>query len=239
MIERPRFDTVEPKRLNALARRRQELDRVEDEPGSNLTIGDSPSIGRCSCHREPQKWRCRFITGQSGAGCCSHNSQRGWGEEGVHWKNECKSPPRLVSALGRTRVTGSSAVLYRHPLSCRNLRRPSTNMGLRDFFRLPKSHRRARSKTRSEIGFTERLSEFELVELRPTGSTPDLGTGPLISPMSGFSNFHGQGLRGMQTTISQVIHLTALFCGMRSIPSQIKPNPFSAKRGVNARYTAL
>jgi len=95
-------------------------------------------------------------------------------------------------------------------------------MGLRDFFHLSKNQRRARSKTRSEIGFTERLSEFELVELRPTGSTPDLGTGPLVSPMSGFSNFHGQGLTGTRATISHVIRSNSPFLrnGVHSISDQ-------------------
>jgi len=58
-------------------------------------------------------------------------------------------------------------------------------MKLPKFLRLPKSHRQARSKARSEIGPIGGQSEADLATPRPTAeSTPDLqiGTSTLPEP---------------------------------------------------------
>jgi len=70
------------------------------------------------------------------------------------------------------------------PLSHRHLRRLRDKMKLPKFLRLPKSHRRARSKARSEIGPIEGQSEADLATPRPAESTPDLriGTSALPTP---------------------------------------------------------
>jgi hypothetical protein len=53
----------------------------------------------------------------------------------------------------------------------------SDEMKLPKFLRLPKSHRRARSKPGSEVGPIGGQIEADLATPRPTESTPDLQTG--------------------------------------------------------------
>ena len=55
-------------------------------------------------------------------------------------------------------------------------------MKLPKLLRLPKIHRRNRSKARSEIGPIEGQSEVDQPAPRPTESTPDLRVGTPISP---------------------------------------------------------
>ena len=72
-----------------------------------------------------------------------------------------------------------------HPLSDHHLHRPSDDMKLPKFLRLPKIHGRARSKTRSEIGPIGDQSGADLTIPRPgTESTPNLqiGTSNLPTP---------------------------------------------------------
>ena len=60
-------------------------------------------------------------------------------------------------------------------------------MKLPNFLRLPKIHRRKRSRARSDIGPIEGQSEPDPTAPRPTESTPDLRTGTLLLSMPGSS----------------------------------------------------
>jgi len=64
-----------------------------------------------------------------------------------------------------------------HLFSDHHLNRPSDDMKLSKFPRLPKIHRRARSKTRSEIGPIENQSGADPAVPRPTESTPNSRVG--------------------------------------------------------------
>ena len=69
-------------------------------------------------------------------------------------------------------------------LSNHHLHRPIDDMKLPKLLRLPKIHRRTRSKARNETGLIEDQSEADLVVPRPTEPTPDLriGTSTLPTP---------------------------------------------------------
>lgn len=77
---------------------------------------------------------------------------------------------------------------------------------------LRESDRRARSESRTEVGSIKDPMEVDLVALRPSESTPDLGFGPSVSPASGPFASNNQGSSGMQITLLQIGYLTALFC---------------------------
>jgi len=70
-------------------------------------------------------------------------------------------------------------------------------MKLPKFLRLPKSHRRARSKAGSEIGSIEGQSEADLAAPRPTESTPDLQIGTSTLPTPSPLVPHNQESNGM------------------------------------------
>ena len=61
-------------------------------------------------------------------------------------------------------------------------------MGLRDLLRIPETHRRTRSETRSEIIFEsiEGRTDVGLTLPRLMGSAPDLG----VAPLAGSSAAH-------------------------------------------------
>ena len=96
---------------------------------------------------------------------------------------------RNVSALSVDSKWGECHAAS-HLLSYHHLHRPSDDMKLLRFLCLPKSHRRARSKARSEIGPTEDQSGADPVVRipRPTESAPDLRIGistlPTPSPLT-------------------------------------------------------
>jgi len=70
-------------------------------------------------------------------------------------------------------------------------------MKLPKFLRLPKSHRRSRSKAKSEIGPIEDQSEADLAIPRPTESTPNLQIGTSTLPMPSPLTSRDQELNGM------------------------------------------
>jgi hypothetical protein len=72
-------------------------------------------------------------------------------------------------------------------------------MGLRDFLRIPKSHRRTRSESRGEdVSETiEGPSNVGLTVPRSTESTPDLGADPLVTETSTPSTPNIQESKGM------------------------------------------
>ena len=92
-----------------------------------------------------------------------------------------------------------------------NLHRPRNEMGWRDFLRVPKKHRRARSEARGEVESLKGPSDVDLVALRITESTPDLRIGTSTLPTPSPLAFRDQEPNGTQAIISRMIHLTALF----------------------------
>ena len=70
-------------------------------------------------------------------------------------------------------------------------------MKLPSFLRVPKFHRRARSKARSEIGPIEDQGEPDPAVPRPTESTPDLRIGTSTFPMPGLLNSRDEDSGGM------------------------------------------
>ena len=70
-------------------------------------------------------------------------------------------------------------------LSHHHLHRLNNEMKLPKFFHLPKIHRRAQSKARSEIGPIEGQGEADLATPRPTESTPDLRISASTLPTPG------------------------------------------------------
>ena len=86
-------------------------------------------------------------------------------------------------------------------LSNRHLRRLSDGMKLPNFLRLPKSHRRNRSKARSELDTGPAEGQDEAVPPRPTESTPDLriGTSTLSTPSP--LTLRNRETNGMQTIL--------------------------------------
>ena len=82
---------------------------------------------------------------------------------------------------------------------------------LAKFLRLPKSHRRAQSEPRDEIGPTGAQGGVGPATPRPTESTPDLRVGDSILPVPSPLAFHDQESNGMQVPSPWKIHLTALF----------------------------
>ena len=102
---------------------------------------------------------------------------------------------------------------------------PNSKMKLPKLLRLPKSHRRQRSKARSEISPTEGQSEVDLAIPRPTESTPDLRPGASTFPTPSPSAAHDQGPNGVyiSTVLSRTIHLRTLFASQRT-PRRSEPN---------------
>ena len=84
-------------------------------------------------------------------------------------------------------------------------------MKLPKFLRLPKSHRRAQSEPRDEIGPTGAQGGVGPATPRPMESTPDLRVGDSILPVLSLLAFHDQESDGMQVPSPWKIHLTSLF----------------------------
>jgi len=146
-------------------------------------------------------------------GCTTDTSAEELGQRRVtprHWKGNPKPDdcpgwcPRLVSRGHPPVITPPSTAFYT------SLHRPNNVMKWREFLHIPKRHRRARSKARSEIGSVEGQSGADLAVPRPTESTPDLGIGTSTLSTSSPSVPRDQEPNGRQTTLSWVILLTSL-----------------------------
>ena len=85
-------------------------------------------------------------------------------------------------------------------LSHHHLHRSNEKMKLSKFLRLPNSNRRARSKSRSEIGSIEGQNEPGQATPRPTESTPDLRINPTILPTLGILDPRDQEPGSRSTT---------------------------------------
>jgi len=107
---------------------------------------------------------------------------------------------------------------------------PSSNvMKWRKLLRVPKKLHRAQSEARSEIGSVEGQGGADLTAPRPAESTPDLRIGTSTLPTSSPLVPRDQESNGMQTTLSQTIHLTALFTQHRP-PNRLRPNPVRSRK---------
>lgn len=86
-------------------------------------------------------------------------------------------------------------------------------MGVRDFLKPPKIHRRARSETRSETvsESTEGPSSAAAAVSHLAGSTPDLGIDPSTSPKPSSLTSRGQQSKGLRTFRFPMVHLMAPF----------------------------
>ena len=80
------------------------------------------------------------------------------------------------------------------------------------FLCLPTSHRRNRSKTRSEVGPIEGQSKVDSATSCPTESTPDLRVGTPTLPDPSLLALRDWKSIGMQTILFRLIHLSPLFC---------------------------
>ena len=124
-----------------------------------------------------------------------YESKKGAGTLQEMKVSSCSPKLRLETALGRRKLYALSVGPERterheadYPLSHHHLHRPSDKMKLFKFLCLPKSHRRARSKARSEIGPIGDQGEAGLTVPRPTESAPDLrvttSTLPTSTPLT-------------------------------------------------------
>ena len=114
------------------------------------------------------------------AGGFSCGERRPEAREIAHGSNVCRRVKRLHALIVSSKWNknhGASRLLSHH-----HLRRPNGKMKLPKFLRIPKFHRRTRSKARSEISPIEGESEADLAVPRPTESTPDLRTGTSTFP---------------------------------------------------------
>ena len=105
----------------------------------------------------------------------------------------------------------------------------SEKMKLPSFLRIPKIHRRTRSRARSEIDPIEGQNEPDPAasRLRPTESTPDLRIGTPTLPTPSPWAPHDQESGGMLTTLSRTTRLSTLFRVTQTrTPLPIKPNHF-------------
>ena len=111
----------------------------------------------------------------------------------------------FISALGSAR-NGMSAT---RPVICCRLtiyavqQQSSDDMKLPEFLPLPKIHRRARSKARSEIGPIGGPGDADPGVPHPTESTPDLGISVSALPPSSPSTPRDQKANGMQNALSR------------------------------------
>ena len=87
-------------------------------------------------------------------------------------------------------------------LSDRHLRRLSDDMKLPSFLRLPKSHRRSRSKARSELDTGPAEGQTEAALPRPAESTPDLRIATSTLSIPSPLNPRNRESNGMQTILS-------------------------------------
>jgi hypothetical protein len=82
--------------------------------------------------------------------------------------------------------------------------------GLRDFLRLPRKDRRARSEARSEANPIGAPSKTDLAVPRSTESSPDLRIGSSTLPTPSPLTLGDQESSGMRTTLFPAIYLTIL-----------------------------
>ena len=100
-------------------------------------------------------------------------------------------------------------------------------MKLPSFLRVPKIHRRTRSRARSEVDPVEGQNEAgpAASRLRPTESTPDLRIGTPTLPTPSPLTPHDQESGGMLTALSRTTHLSTPFRVIQTqTPLPIKSN---------------
>ena len=173
-------------------------------------IKESPeSLLRAACHRLSGRFgpvsvrdTLAFYGGPPRGlttGCCLNFQEMkvlSFGEgkpEEPHWMS---GDGKIVSALSLC-PERSERHKANYLLSHHHLNQSSDEMS---FFCLPKIHRRAQSRARSEIGFIAEQGEVSQAVTRPTGSTPDLRIGTSTSPSSRPLTPHDQESNGTQTT---------------------------------------
>ena len=103
-----------------------------------------------------------------------------------------KASPRFERWARMNECHEASYLLSRH-----HLHQLNDKMKFPKFLRLPKGHRRARSKARSEIGPIEGQNEADPATPRPIESTPDLRIGTSTLPTPGPLTLHDQESNGM------------------------------------------
>jgi hypothetical protein len=136
--------------------------------------------------------------------------------------------PRLVLTRNELNGTRSGSYLLSHHHL--NRRRPSEKMESR-FLRLPTGSRRARSKSKSEIGSVGDQSGVGQSVLPHKGSTPALQTDTSASPSSSSLSPRDQESNGMQATFFWMRYLITFFAQHRScFPFRPVPICFPQKR---------
>ena len=109
------------------------------------------------------------------------------------WKHETREIIYALSIGSEWNEATRPAVCYRTIIYTEK----NDKMKLPKFLRLPKFHRRTRSKARSEIGPIEGQGEPDPTVPRPTESTPDLRIGTSTLPALGPSTPRDENSGGM------------------------------------------